>query len=593
MSLRIWLPLNGNARNQGASGPSTTTVTGATVNNSGKIGKCYSFNGSNNYIVGSHSFITNNTKNWSFCCWVNFTNNVSNTQCLFSCRSSAASTGITIFAFSGTNWLIDDGTRWTFTPKTSFAVNTWYHICVTRNNSGKKLYVNGVLDTSTTSVGTLSNASTTNYMIGASQNGATSPSGNYLYGDLNDVRFYDHDLSVKEIKEISKGLVLHFPLDCNGVGIPNMVSDSATFSGWSIGSGWTKGVSDDGSTMYSFSRTGATGNNWVRIIPTLKIDGNNYPNGITVSMDLLTPDKSAINQTCLGALQQYDANGSRTGWCEPGWSLANVVNGEWSRISYSFTKAQLLTNSQGLTYSYTMFSFQLVQNGNISIRKIKIEDGNKATEYTLSPSDGGAGSIEVDTSGFINNGTRSGTLSAGSDSAKFKSSTKFSNNSHIVVPINNAGVANSYTFSWWGKYTNYSGHMMWGFSNGNRLNLYMSSGNFYWNTGDGNGNAFGVSAATYGDDKWHHFAVTGNGSVAKLYIDGVFKANAATYKGITGTSLVFNGWATSADYNFNGSLSDFRLYATALSDDDIKQLYNTAASISKNGSVLCYDFNEQ
>ena len=42
MSLQIWLPLNGDLHNQGLSNL-TVTNNGATVNNSGKIGKCYYF----------------------------------------------------------------------------------------------------------------------------------------------------------------------------------------------------------------------------------------------------------------------------------------------------------------------------------------------------------------------------------------------------------------------------------------------------------------------------------------------------------------------------------------------------------------------
>lgn len=198
-----------------------------------------------------------------------------------------------------------------------------------------------------------------------------------------------------------------------------------------------------------------------------------------------------------------------------------------------------------------------------------------------------------DSSGYGNYGTQSGDVTISIDTPRYDISTKFASGSHINTPaLSTGGFVNTYTFSWWAKYSNYSGHMMWGFSNGNRLNLYMSSGNFYWNTGDGTNNPFSVAASTYGDNKWHHFAVTGDGTTTKLYIDGVFKANAKTYKGITGTTIYMNGWDSGASYNFNGQLSDFRLYGTCLSADDILCLYNTAGKITNNGDIITYEFNE-
>ena len=170
----------------------------------------------------------------------------------------------------------------------------------------------------------------------------------------------------------------------------NLVGNSYNFNGWSVGSGWTSSIdSSDGFIVYSFSRTGATSNNWVRLIPTLKVDPNDYPNGITVSLDIKTPDISAVNSKCIGSLQTYQASGSRVGWCEPQWDLSKVINDKWTRISYTFSQALLKTNfTSGTTLSYTQFSFQLVQNGNISIKKIKIESGSKATPWCPNPADG-------------------------------------------------------------------------------------------------------------------------------------------------------------------------------------------------------------
>ena len=43
--------------------------------------------------------------------------------------------------------------------------------------------------------------------------GATYYGGMQFFGKINDVRIYDHCLSNKEIKEIAKGLMLHYKLD--------------------------------------------------------------------------------------------------------------------------------------------------------------------------------------------------------------------------------------------------------------------------------------------------------------------------------------------------------------------------------------------
>lgn len=205
--------------------------------------------------------------------------------------------------------------------------------------------------------------------------------------------------------------------------------------------------------------------------------------------------------------------------------------------------------------------------------------------------DNNADKIVYDSSGYYNIGKATTNIFPSADTARNVTSIRFTSGSHIALSnmSNTADYINSYTFAWWAKFSYSNSTMMWGYSNGNRLNLYIASNTFCLNTGDGVSNPFSgvtVSTTQYGDNNWHHFAITGDGTTAKLYIDGEFKANATTYKPITGTNISFNGWDSSTSYNFNGCLSDFRFYSTPLSTDAIKQLYDTPENIANNGSVL-------
>lgn len=49
-----------------------------------------------------------------------------------------------------------------------------------------------------------------------------------------------------------------------------------------------------------------------------------------------------------------------------------------------------------------------------------------------------------------------------------------------------------------------------------------------------------------------------------------------------GQIFIGNAWYTESDY----ALSDFRMYATALSDADVAALYNTPVSITSNGAMI-------
>ena len=593
MSLVVWLPLNGNLENQGLSNV-TVTNNGATVDNNGKIGKCYSFNGSSAKISTS----INLTPAMSFCAWVKF-NSVKNF--VIDARDSSGKGYQPIYISSTGVQIYSSGSPSGGYVNYSFSTGVWYHLVVSYSNNKGYLYVNGTL------IGTVGVASLTlnNSILTI---GSRYSSESYLDGKLNDIRIYDHALSAKEVKELAKGLVLHYRLA--GPGQENIIEHSHNGNGWSIGSGWTSFTDGNGTKGYRFTRTGATSNNWVRIIPPTKINPNDYPEGITVSIDIKTPNISAINNTCIGALQIYDSTGARCGWYEPDWDLSKVKNNVWTKISYFFTQAALKTIQQsGMTYSYTMFSFQLVQNGDISIKNFKAERGNVRTPWTPNKADSawttmGYNNIEYDCSGYRHNGIPVSTTVRPTwdvDSPRYATSFNYSGDASQANYTTSKDMNFIDNFSWaiWIKPNYTSGRVQFvftggradagGFGYGLQVASTTSCTIFYGNNG-----RYSINAKS---GEWHHVAFTKSGTTCKCYLDGTlistntFSGTNPTYSDGNGVGIGCFHYSGNI-YPYIGKASDLRIYATALSDADIAELYHSAVIVDNTGKTYAYEYFE-
>ena len=81
-------------------------------------------------------------------------------------------------------------------------------------NNKIAIYVDGLLkksvDYTIGSGQTYRNVWVNNFFIGRDPNNSTANAGYFYQGYVNDVRFYDHCLSGREVKEISDGLILHY-----------------------------------------------------------------------------------------------------------------------------------------------------------------------------------------------------------------------------------------------------------------------------------------------------------------------------------------------------------------------------------------------
>ncbi|MBT7402933.1 hypothetical protein HN777_04045, partial [Candidatus Woesearchaeota archaeon] len=89
------------------------------------------------------------------------------------------------------------------------------------------------------------------------------------------------------------------------------------------------------------------------------------------------------------------------------------------------------------------------------------------------------------------------------------------------------------------------------------------------------------STTTLNTDEWHHVAVTLSGSQIDMYVDGVLEGSDTSQQTLVydttmypmiGEDTVRSGY----EDNFNGQISDFRIYNTSLNSSQIEQIYNAS-----------------
>lgn len=220
MALQVWLPLDGDLKNNGLLDVIVTNH-GATVENNGKIGKCYSFDGVDDYITTTYSTAIG-MADFSIAMWVKIPTLTSGSYYAIctSKSAAAASAGFGIYwNYSQKKflWSTADGSNateiWMANTVDTIVYDKWIHLVMVRNSADSKkgyFYINAVRY-ELNSMPVIRDITTdTKLYIGRCTNNYYSAK---MY--LNDFRIYNHALSPKEVKEISKGLILHYPFDEN------------------------------------------------------------------------------------------------------------------------------------------------------------------------------------------------------------------------------------------------------------------------------------------------------------------------------------------------------------------------------------------
>ena len=564
MSLVVWLPLNGNLENQGLSNV-TVTNNGATVDNNGKIGKCYSFNGSSNYITISSFSVP---ENFSISIWGKW-NSLNNWSRLIDFGSATSGTGYGFLIANSTTssnmiFAYECGSGSVNMDIGTIVLNTWYHIVITFQGTNIKIYLNGTLVKTVTSAASVG-GHTLNYNYLGKSNWSQDA---LLNGKLNDFRIYDHCLSPKEVKELAKGLVLHYRLA--GPGQENLVKDS------------NKKIISGDYAVTSYKLSEALVLNQIYTI-TMKAK--------------LTPDLKWIGI-----------------WSDGGGTMFTDCQ---ARNENNFYKWTVTCNSSNATHNiFTIFASNnnvgvmqgsTPKTGTCEIEWIKLEKGSIATPWCPSSADalystmGYNNNIEYDCSGYRRNGTKSGTITWDIDSPRYATSYSALSDYPIKAEVNMPS-CDSMTVSFWTKITTFGTAKSGLFATSNISTdptdyndtaMAQRDSDIDLKGVSGSNKIFNFTAPSTG--QWHHCVFVYDGSKVYYYQDGKkINEEACAIGALKSYQYFYLGYSKAGGVvrKTLGKWSDLRIYATALSAEDIAELYHSAVIVDNTGKSYAYEYFE-
>ena len=580
MSLQVWFPLNGDLRNNGLCNCEITSNSGVTFDNNEW---CSNF--SNGCIFLHNPPILKMSYSFSF--WFKYTHVNNSYNTIYTGRKGSEE-HVTIFIYNKKFIIGNNGSSAGFSNYTITNESEWKHCVIIRNNLNMYLYINGELvDTIIVNEVQDSDTEISYSSIGSSTNNSTSITGNYLNGSLRDFRIYDHSLSIKEIKELSKGLILHYPFNNNGLGYcnPNLLTGTAN------GTGWLKsGFDEEEKVLYRINNTTSekfiklTKNNIVSIGKTYTLSADIKTNDLVDSVDIFVYE---ANIKEMYKIQDISFTDNKWHHYKLTFTIIGGNGTDWSAINTRFDNNR--TKVEG-------------QDAILYVKNIKLEEGSIDTpwipneadpEYLESLLDI---SIVNDTSGFGTYGIVNGDLSYDIDSPVYRASIKSEANGNYIQGAKTLPNFDNMTLSVWVYPTKNKDYAIFSDRKSN-LSIGLGLDGFIVGTSYAGISYYKKNIPnTYNDNNWHHIVLIKTiDNNFDLYIDNT----------LTTTNTNKSSWTQNSDYFrimhrvfnesyfFNGKMSDLRIYSKALSTDEIKELYESKISVDKNGNTFIKDIIEE
>lgn len=584
MALVAHWPLTDTMEDYSGHGYNGKAIDTVESSNNGKIGKALVFTKGGNGVNIENNFVDLLDNEYTFAVWVNPAGDHLNYNGTF-ISSGDWNSNCWAFGVSQTNDAIDVAGR-SYNKYISYNVplNTWTHIVSTCKDNIAKLYVNGefigVKDVTTKIV-----SSATNTTIGRE----TYIGGHFSFnGMLNDLRIYNHEMSLKEIKELYKTKILDWKMNESGEPTTNILPNSWQFFNYDVSSeaNFTSQLSRDISfgvvlkrKIYSKSME-YRGNN--RIYRKIAVNsGNQYTFSSWVYSDVA--NDLLLRYELFGGDYTWQGDGVRhngTGW------------------EYLSITTPILTSNCDL---YFMF-YGVGHNSSVYINAMQLELGSRSNNYVLTNRDGKV----IDSSGFKNHGL----IEAGS-------SPRYSNGEYLLrVNDELSKITSDIIFpkTFTVIYQSYD-------DNGYRASSdrwhigqseSTSSSTIGWAYSQGYGEDMGYARICNSEGTIHNTRIGSSNITINKYENNAFIFNYESGEissylngnilgtlayGNSDTALNLSKFSVGSSYTNNnrisGKIKNVRVYATALSKVDIDKIFSNEISIDKKYNISCSEIIEE
>ena len=590
MSLRAWYPFtqdcNDVINNNNPKAKSELPI----INETGKIGKCYQFTDS---VMLIDNFIDNTTENFTIAFWIKPTAIGNTNHCLYTARTVVGE-GVAIFILKN-HFRFDYGGQWitNYTPQ----ANKWIHVAFVRQGDKKRFFVNGSLYQETT----LNKVPPASDFYHIASIGKSSVSGEFWNNSakvcLNDYRIYDEALTAIQIKEIAQAKICHYTFNEELYENTTNLYDN-------------KNKLSITNAVVKWENTHALK---CEIAANIRYAGLYFNSNLTLK-PLTTYTLSYKLKKVAGQLLQIRGHVEPTSF----EVIHTTINGKkYNNSSYStgiditdsfdtyeiiivFNTKENITSMDKMYIQPNALKDEYVK---VRIWDIQVEKKDHATPFTSNKR------IHTlkDISGYNHDMTSSLEVSPVWKNDEQKSYVRLAEKAYYY--FNDLSIVNlkEFTYSCWIRTSDDQSYNLLGSPTANNSNHSMAimGGKIcfhtYFHTPTKADKNYAVSKTIITDNQWHLATITYDNSVVKTYIDGKLEnqsnltMNFDTYEG---NKIGLNLWNMNdmGDYEtrrFSGDIKDVRIYATALSAEDIKLLYQPEISIDKTNVIRCSEINEE